>query len=86
MKITKDNWPENWSIIPEWTEISEEVYDHFLNVLPPRNWCGSYFQCSEPYSHEEYDGRWLGKYMSFLKKDGKCWYLGIQFPFYKPQA
>ena len=84
--ITKTNWPENWSVIPAWTEISDDVYDHFLNVLPPINWVGSYFQCSEPYTHEEkHPGSGLfGKYLTFVKKDGKCWFLGIQFAGHYP--
>ena len=84
--ITKDSWPENWGKVPAWTEISGELYDHFLNVLPPLTVVGSYFQCSEPYSHEEMypGGRLHGKYMTFVKKDGRCWYLGIQFAGHYP--
>jgi hypothetical protein len=78
-KITHDNWPEDWSKVPAWTEVSEDVYDHFLNVLPPLCWFGNYFQCSEPYSHEESVGLWRGKYLTFTKQGGNCWFLGIQF-------
>ena len=79
-KITRENWPEDWSKVPAWTEISEEIYEHFLNVLPPLGcWGNGYFQCSEPYSHEELNGRVCGKYMTFTKRDGTYWYLGIQF-------
>ena len=80
-KITKDNWPESWGKVPAWTEIDEDVYNHFLNVLPPLNYnypC-PYFQCSEPYSHEENVGLWRGKYLTFTKQDSKCWFLGINF-------
>ena len=95
-KITLGNWPEDWSKIPTWTEISEEVYEHFLNVLPPISF-GSwdslktgYFQCSEPYSSERQLVRvgnkpsedrycWRGKYMTFTKREGTYWFLGIQF-------
>lgn len=81
MMITRENWPEDWSRVPDFTEISEDVYNHFLNVLPPRIWVGDYFQCSEPYTH---DAEWPGgypkpMYMTFGKKDGKCYYLGIQY-------
>ena len=79
-KITIENWPENWSNVPAWTEVSEEVYEHFLNCLPPLVWRGNYFQCSEPYTHEpDKNSHWRGKYLTFTRKDGKCWYLGIQF-------
>ena len=74
-KITTNNWPGNWDLVPAWTEISEEVYEHFLNVLPPLCWRGGYFQCSEPYCHEGGKGR----YLTFIKKDGTYWFLGIQF-------
>lgn len=78
-KITRDNWPEDWSKVPAWTEIDENIYEHFLNVLPPLMECGTFFQCSEPYTHEDDHGRWRGKYLSFLKHDGKFWYVGINF-------
>lgn len=91
-KITKDNWPESWGRVPAWTEVSEEIYEHFLNVLPPLNYSYPcpYFQCSEPYSHEyqmirvgdtpkEDRFRWRGKYLTFSKQDGKCWFLGVNF-------
>ena len=75
MMITRENWPEDWSRVPDVTEIAEEVYDHFLNVLPPLCWHGSYFQCSEPYTHE--NGKPM--FLTFGKKDGRCYYLGIHF-------
>ena len=44
------------------------------------SWKGDYFQCSEPYTHEPNEmGRWRAKYLTFTKKDGKGWYLGILF-------
>lgn len=35
-------------------EISEEIYHHFLGVLPPQNWGreASYFEVGEPHHHE----------------------------------
>lgn len=74
-KITSENWPENWAKIPAWTEISEGVYEDFLNVLPPICWRGGYFQCSEPYDHIAGKAR----FMTFTKINGSYWYLGIQF-------
>jgi hypothetical protein len=81
-KITRDNWPESWGRVSAWTEVSEEIYEHFLNVLPPLNYSYPcpYFQCSEPYSHGDNNGKWQGKYLTFTKQDGKCWFLGINFP------
>lgn len=78
--ITKDTWPESWASVPAGTEVSEEVYDHFFNVLPLAAWRGGYFQSSEPYSHEpDSNGRFRAKYLTFTKRDGKYLYLGIQF-------
>ena len=80
MIISRSDWPQDWSAVPAWTECSEEVYEHFLNVLDPIEWCGGYFQCCEPYTHELHaSGRWKAKYLTFTKQDGKCWFLGIQF-------
>lgn len=78
--ITKHNWPEDWAKVPEWTEISEEIYEYFFNALPPMNKVGTYFQFREAFNHEEeVPGCWRGRYMTFVKKDGKCWFIGIQF-------
>lgn len=33
-------------------EISEHIYYHFLNCLPPRNWNGKYFEVGEPHHHD----------------------------------
>ena len=82
--ITKDTWPESWAAVPAWTEVDEDIYYHFLNVLPPLVWVGSYFQVSEPYSHEVVGDRWRGRYLTFIKKDGKCWFLGIQLEGHYP--
>lgn len=78
--ITVDTWPESWGTVPAWTEVSEEVYNYFLNVLSPLRWRGGYFQNSEPYSHGQNGKFWCGKYLTFTKADGKYWFLGIQFP------
>lgn len=78
--ITKDNWPQKWSEVPAWTEISEEVYEHFFNVLPLLEWCGGYFQPTEAYTSAQDDkGRWRNKYLTFTKIGKKFWYLGVQF-------
>jgi len=31
--------------------VDEEVYDYFLNVLPPRSFSAGYLQVGEPFSH-----------------------------------
>jgi hypothetical protein len=31
--------------------VDEEIYDHFLNVLPPAYWSSTLLQMGEPFSH-----------------------------------
>lgn len=33
-------------------EVSENIYDEMLSVLPPRNWQRSYFEVGEPHHHD----------------------------------
>lgn len=33
-------------------QISENIYYHLLNCLPPRNWQKSYFEVGEPHHHK----------------------------------
>ena len=54
--ITCDNWPDNWKNVPAGTEISEEVFDQMLNVMPPiylRKLPYYGFQMGEPHDHRE---------------------------------
>lgn len=84
--ITCNNWPKRWEEVPAWTEIDEEVYNHFLNVLPPLCWNDSYFQCSEPFDFaKDENGRFGGLYLTFDKRDGKFFYLGINFRGQRPK-
>ena len=81
--ITRESWPEDWSKVEPWTEISPEVYNHFLNVLMPISHRGAYFQCSEPYDHQLYGKPpyryWKKRFLTFTKIGRKYYYLGIQF-------
>ena len=81
--ITFDNWPDNFTDLPVGTEISEEVYQHFLNILPPIRLRESRFvgfQSSEPHSHEWTEqGFYAPTYMTFVRKDGKFFYVGTNF-------
>lgn len=64
-------------------EIDEELYDYFLSILPPKsikNNCGIIdcgFQVNEPYDIVYFDGFGYNTYMTFGKRNGKFYYLGI---------
>ena len=77
--ITRESWPEDWSKVDPWTEISEEVYNHFLNVLPPVGLHGAYFQCSEPHDHQLVGKILKARYLTFVRIGLKYYYIGIQF-------
>lgn len=53
------------SKIQPFTEISRERFDHMLDILPPMNFTGNYFQISEGL---KYDLR-----ATFVQKDGTCY-------------
>lgn len=48
--------------------VDNEMYEHFLNVLPPLTNTSNMLQVSEPYDH--IDGR--GIYCTFVFEEG-CW-------------
>ena len=81
--ITFENSPEDFATLPVGTEISEEVYFHFFDLLPPLRLRDSLFvgfQSSEPYSYEKKkDGSFAPTYMTFAKKAGKYFYAGTNF-------
>lgn len=72
-------------------EVTQEVYEHFLNVLPPirlkggQGWYAG-FQMSEPYCHRG-DKRlagskcdtWRAMYMTFTASGNRYFYQGINF-------
>lgn len=61
--------------------VDEEVYLHFLNVLPPLTNKYSMLQVSEPYNHliDEEDGKLKGTYTTFIKDDISWIYCGNCF-------
>ena len=61
-------------------EVSEEVVDYFLDILPPKSLSYGYLQVGEPYSYEEDEcGKHRSTYSTF-KKDGDKWmYVGECF-------
>ncbi len=81
--ITKENWPERWEDVPAGTEVSGEVYDQMLNVLPPISlrkspYCG--FQAGGLHSYrEDEDGKMRPRFLTFVNVGGKFYYAGICF-------
>lgn len=63
--------------------VDEEVYNYFLNVLPPRGMGRGYLQVGEPYS-SAFDpefGKWRQTYSTFRRVQKGVWmYLGHCFP------
>ena len=67
-------------------EVSQEVYDNFLNCMPPislkggQNWPAG-FQVGEPYCHrtDKRTGQWRGMYPTFTSSNGRYFFQGINF-------
>ena len=62
-------------------QISEDVYDYFLDLLPPRTMRGGYFQVGEPSDSRRNPrtGRFANTYPTFLQKNGTYFYMGDCF-------
>ena len=67
-------------------EVSEEVYNHFLNIMPPISLNGgqgwfSGFQVGEPYCHRDdtRNGRWRPMFATFTSAGDRYFYQGINF-------
>lgn len=63
--------------------VDEEIYEYFLNVMPPRGMGRGYLQVGEPHS-SAFDpefGKWRPTYGTFQKIQKDVWmYLGNCFP------
>jgi hypothetical protein len=67
-------WKDSFSIYAKVGDvIDEEMFDYWLNVLPPLSWSKDYLQSSEPYSHTK-EGK--ATYETFSKELGHWVYLG----------
>lgn len=55
--------------------VAEDVYWHFLNVLPPRNMGAGYLQMGEPYDYRPNPktGKYASTYMTFVRTDDNTW-------------
>lgn len=68
-------------------EITEEVYNNFLDCMPPISLKGGQgwpagFQLGEPYCHRTdlRTGKWRGMYATFTSGNSRYFYQGINFP------
>lgn len=67
-------------------EITEEVYNNFLNCMPPiglkggQGWFAG-FQLGEPYRHrtDTRTGKWRPMFATFTAGNGRYFYQGINF-------
>lgn len=55
--------------------VDEDVYWHFLNVLPPRSMGASYLQVGGAYDYSlnPKTGKYASTYMTFVKVDNGVW-------------
>ena len=55
--------------------VDEEVYDYFLEVLPPRSMERGYLQVGEPHSHQIniLTGKWQATYATFRRMEKGIW-------------
>jgi hypothetical protein len=62
-------------------EITEEIYENFLNVLPPAFWRGGVFQVGEPHDTrlDQNNNKWRDTYLTFAKQGAQFFYLGENF-------
>ena len=67
-------------------EVSEEVYNNFLNLMPPislkggQGWVAG-FQVGEPYCHrmDSRSGKWKAMFATFTASGDRYFYHGINF-------
>lgn len=62
-------------------EVTEELVDYFMDLLPPAYMGYGMLQVGEPYSHENDPdtGKWRATYTTFVKSEGKWRYVGECF-------
>lgn len=81
--FTREQWKGDFhNCCKPGEEISEELYNYFLDILPPislrsgASMCG--FRVSEPHDHVlRKDGLYHARYATFGTSNGKYYYLGI---------
>ena len=61
--------------------VTEDVYDNFLDILPPATMRQNLLQVGEPAAHEKDPdtGKYRATYSTFVRTDGLWWYAGECF-------
>ena len=61
--------------------VADDVYDNFLNILPPASMRQNLLQVGEPAAHEKdpETGKYRATYLTFVRTDGLWWYAGECF-------
>ena len=61
--------------------VTEDVYDNFLDILPPATMRRNLLQVGEPAAHEKdpETGNYRATYSTFVRTDGLWWYAGECF-------
>lgn len=73
--ITMENWNGDFKkVATPGAEISEEVFDHFLGVVPPVRQNPRGFLCGEPVDHRGIDG--AARYFAFKQHNNRFFMLG----------
>lgn len=73
---TYKGWPDGKSLyeyLQVGDQVDEEMYNHFVNVVPPRTFSSDYVQMGEPYSISN-EGKSI--YATLEKVSGKWIYRG----------
>jgi hypothetical protein len=66
--------------LQEGDDVDLEMYEYFLEIMPPRTIEKDLLQIGEPYSHkEDANGKWRGTYMTLQKINGTWKYTGCRF-------
>lgn len=60
--------------------VDDAIFDHFVNILPPRTFSGTLMQVGEPYSHQmDEHGHMRATYGTFAQRGGQWYYCGNCF-------
>ena len=63
---TMEKWSEDGTFkAAVGQEVSDEVFDEFLNCLPPHYWANGYMQVGEPYGVCKMDGKHCHTFTTF---------------------
>lgn len=67
---TKEQWESGMNALKggQMVEMSEEAYTHFLECVPPKDFCNVSYICGEPYNHND---KGQAIYLCGIERGGK---------------